>query len=79
MNNKYSVHTLRAAGLEARWTRNRNGAPIIVARDPNATLAHQRKTWWAVGQKMWDDMMKEGVREGFSNHTLLGDVFSIPA
>lgn len=78
MNTKYSVKTLRSAGLEARWTRNRNGAPIIVARDPQAGLTH-RQAWWAVGQKMWDDMMKDGVREGFAQHTLLGDIFSIPA
>lgn len=79
MKNKYSVTTLRAAGLEARWTRNSRGAPIIVARDPQAKLDHQRKTWWAVGKSMWDEMTKVGVREGFDNCTLLGDIFSIPA
>lgn len=79
MKPKYSVKTLRAAGLEARWTRNRNGAPIIVVRDPAANLRHQRQTWWAVGQRMWDDMMKDGVREAFDQHTLIADIFSIPA
>jgi hypothetical protein len=79
MNAKYSVITLRNAGLDARWTRNRNGAPIIVARDPQAKLEHQRRTWWAVGKKMWDEMGRVGVREGFDNCTLLGDFFSLPA
>lgn len=74
---KYRVSTLRTAGLEARWTRNDNGAPIIVARDPHATLEHQRKTWWRVGQTVWTAMRRDGIREAFNNHTLLGDVFSI--
>jgi len=76
---KYSVKTIRAAGLEARWTHNRNGAPIIVARDPQARNEHQRKTWWHVGRAMWDAMMKIGVKEAFEQHTLLGDIFSVPA
>ena len=76
---KYSVKTLREAGLEARWTHNRNGAPIIVARDPQARSEHQRKTWWHVGQTMWDTMKEVGVKEAFDRHTLLGDIFSVPA
>ena len=76
---KYSVKTLRAAGLEARWTHNRNGAPIIVCRDPLAKAKHQRETWWHIGQKMWDSMKEVGVREAFDRCTLLGDIFSIRA
>jgi hypothetical protein len=76
---KYSVNTLRQAGLEARWTHNRNGAPIIVARDPQASSEHQRKTWWHVGQTMWDTMKVVGIKEAFERHTLLGDIFSVPA
>lgn len=79
MNTKYSVKTLRDAGLEARWTHNSKGAPIIVARDPKAELVHQRHTWWFVDAKMWADMLKSGVHEAFVQHTLLGDIFSIPA
>jgi hypothetical protein len=74
---KYSVKTLRSAGLEARWTHNRNGAPIIVARNLRAPLTHQRSTWWHVTAGMWTSMQKDGVVEAFDNHTLLGDIFSI--
>lgn len=74
---RYSVGTLRDAGLEARWTRNRNGAPIMSARDPNAKLKHQQAKWWFVDKSMWDDMNSVGIREAFDRHTLLGDVFSI--
>jgi len=74
---KYSVKTLRAAGLEARWTHNRNGAPIIVARNPKAPGPHQRTTWWYVTSVMWIAMQKDGVEEAFNNHTLLGDIFSV--
>lgn len=71
---KYSVKTLRAAGLEARWSRNRHGAPIIVARDPQSTA----RTWWHVGQDMWNAMAKDGIVETFKRFTLLGDIFSVP-
>lgn len=74
---KYSVVTLRAAGLQARWSRNRNGAPIIVARNPQASNEHQRTAWWLVGDAMWKEMKRVGIREGFDRHTLLGDVFSL--
>jgi hypothetical protein len=76
---KYSVTTLRAAGLEARWTHNRNGAPIIVARDPQGRSDHQRVSWWHVGKTMWQAMKTEGIKAAFDRHTLLGDVFSVPA
>jgi hypothetical protein len=69
---KYSVKTLRAAGLEARWTRSRHGAPIIVARKSGSS------TWWHVGQDMWKRMIQIGVIPAFERHTLLGDIFSVP-
>ena len=75
----YSVKTLRAAGLEARWGRTRNGAPMIFARNPASDLRHQRESWWAVGATMFGQMRAHGVREGFDAMTLLGDFFSIPA
>lgn len=68
---KYSVKTLRAAGLEARWTHSRYGAPIIVAREPNT------KTWWHVSHDMWTAMGKEGVLKAFKRFILLGDIFSV--
>jgi hypothetical protein len=69
---KYSVKTFRAAGLDAKWTRTRRGAPIIVVKKP-----HQ-KTWVGVDQSMFDDMKKEGIADAFERHTLLVGIFSIP-
>lgn len=77
--NRYSVKTLREAGLEARWTKTRNGAPIIVAHDPMASSEHQRKTWWTIDWATWKTMQKVGIREGFDRHTLLGNIFSVAA
>ena len=74
----YTVGTLRAAGLEARWSRTRRGAPIIAARDPHGRERHQRETWWIVDRWMWEAMAREGVRGGFDSATLLGDIFSVP-
>lgn len=68
---------MRAAGLEARWSRTKLGAPMIVAREPKSKLAHQRLRWWAVDVNMWRTMQKEGIVEGFHRATLLGDVFSV--
>lgn len=69
---KYTVSTIRSAGLEARWTRTRVGAPIIAAREPG-------KLWYVIGRDMWEAMKTGGVNEVFKQYTLLGDIFSVPA
>jgi len=70
---QHRVATYREAGLEARWSRNRLGRPIIVARkDSNST-------WFQVTADMFETMKSVGVREGFERCTLLGDIFSVPA
>lgn len=76
---KHSVSIYRSAGLEARWSRTSNGAPAIFVRNPKATLAHQRDKWWMVTGGMFKAMAKVGVIEAFDRHTMLGDIFSIPA
>lgn len=75
---KYSVKPLRAAGLEARWTRTQHGAPVMVVRHPQAQSEHQRRTWWMVDNGMWQAMAKIGILEAFDRHTMLGNIFSIP-
>ena len=75
----YRVGTFRNAGLEAKWTKQFNGGPIIVARNPHAEWDHQRTSWWSVDATMFDVMKESGVREGFNQSTLIGNVFSIPA
>jgi len=68
---RYSVKALRDAGLEARWTRTRSGAPIIAAR------ASAKSRWYLVNVTMWSAMKQEGVLPAFERFTLLGDVFSV--
>jgi len=74
----YRVGTFRDAGLEAQWFKLPSGQPFIKVRDPNAELDHQRK-WWVVDGSMFDLMKERGVKTGFYNATMLGDIFSIPA
>lgn len=74
---KYRVGTLREAGLEAKWTKTRNGAPIIKVRWPKAKPKHQRERWYYVDVSMWDMMKQLGVIEGFDGATLLADIFFI--
>ena len=69
---KYSVKTFRDAGLEARWTRTRNGAPIIAARKLG-------DTYYVVCADMWKAMQTEGVFPAFDRYTVLGKYFSIAA
>lgn len=71
---KYNVATLRAAGLEAKWTRTRKGAPIIIARDPAAASS----TFYAVDAYMWKRAEDVGLLEAFREGTALADFFSIP-
>lgn len=68
----YTVTTIREAGLEARWTKTRTGAPIISARLPNGK-------WYVIDNSMWNSAKKIGILEAFKNHTALGEFFSIPA
>jgi hypothetical protein len=75
---KYSVKEIRAQGLEAKWSKTRRGAPIIVARDPNAKLEHQRVQWWVVNDRMWKRAGEVGMMQAFSEHTVLGDFFGVP-
>lgn len=75
---RYTVGTFRAAGLQAKWTKNHRGAPIIIVRNPNAESRHQRECWWMCDRSMWETMQRVGILEGFDSHTLLGDVFSVP-
>lgn len=74
---KYSVKQLRTAGLEAKWSKTRSGAPIIVARDPSAKLEHQRVKWWVVNASMWKRAAEVGIVQAFGEHTALGDFFGV--
>jgi hypothetical protein len=68
----YRVGTLRHAGLLAKWSRTRSGAPIIVARKSDAT------PWYAVTDRMWKRAAEVGIAQAFDEHTALARYFSIP-
>ena len=70
---KYSVKEIRKLGYEARWTRTRSGAPIIVARKPGGS-----GTWFAIDKNLWDAAKTMGFDAAFESHTMLGDIFSVP-
>ena len=74
---RYLVKTFRDVGLEARWVKDGKGRPYIVVRDPKSELEHQRRTWWIVDKGMWRRMHDFGIKEGFDNSTIWGDVLSI--
>jgi hypothetical protein len=74
---RYSVKSLRSAGLEAKWTKTRCGEPIIVARYPKAEDKHQRERFYFVDAKMFNEMQKSGVIDGFERATLLARFFSV--
>lgn len=67
----YRVGAFRDAGLNAKWRKTEHGAPYIVVK-----LPHQNR-WYVCNQSMWDYMAKVGVLQGYTDHTLLGDVFSV--
>ena len=68
----YNIKTIRNAGLEAKWTRTRNGAPIIAGR-------LDKGSWYVIDNSMWESAKKIGILEAFKNHTALGKFFSIQA
>lgn len=74
---KYVVTTFRDAGLEAKWTKTRAGAPVIAVRNPQASIPHQRDRWHNVDGHMWARMQSAGIVEGFNQVTMIADIFSV--
>lgn len=50
----------------------------LVARHPNARTEHQRRSWWVVDEGMFKSMERIGVLPAFDEHTILGDILSVP-
>ncbi len=69
----YRVNTFREAGLEAKWSKTQTGKPYLLARGAWV------KAWFVITANMFERMKKVGILEAFKEHTLLGDVLSIPA
>ena len=66
----YTVKSIRDAGLEVKWSKNKNGTPIMVARAKPGP-------YYYIDKDLWKRAKKVGIREAFSEHTLLGDIFFI--
>lgn len=69
----YTVGTLRAAGLEAKWGRTRWGKPALFAREPGD------QHWWMVGATMWERARVVGVLAAFHESMITAKHFSVPA
>ncbi len=69
---KLSVKTIREQGLEARWTKTRTGAPVVVIRKPDTN------TWYAITSHMWKKAETVGIVKAFDESLLTADFFSIP-
>jgi len=67
----YRVGTFREAGLTAKWTKTRRGAPFIMCKRADTGQ------WFIVDGDVWETMKKVGIIEGWEQHTALGHIFSI--
>ena len=67
---KYSVKEIRLAGLPCKWSRTKNGAPIIVGSTP------KNETYY-IDDAMWKRAQIVGIMQAFEEHTALGKFFSI--
>ena len=68
----YTVGAIRAAGLEARWSRTRAGAPILTARHAGET------TWWIMSGRTYERAKIVGWAKAFNEATCLSRYFSVP-
>lgn len=71
----YTVKSLRAHGLECKWSRTRTGAPIIIGRMDGVGAGR----WYVIDATMWEDAKRDGILRAFENHCALGAFFSVRA
>ena len=74
---KLCVADLRAAGVEAKWGHTLRRRPVILVR----RLSEKRPddTWWLLTNGMWEEIANgKDADTVVAEHTLLGDLFSIP-
>jgi hypothetical protein len=72
---EYKVGWLRDAGFDAKWGKLQNGTPVLYVRQHGAA----KPTFWLVNKSMWARAKEVGFPQAFSEHTVLGDIFSIRA
>ncbi len=69
----YNVKSLRAHGLECRWTRTSHGAPIIVGRKDGVGGGR----WYFITDRLWKTAQQVGILQAFDQHCALGEYFYI--
>lgn len=67
----YRVGTFREVGLDAKWSKTGRGEPYIGVKLP------EQKTYTVCDAQMFKTMEREGIKQGYETHTVLGDIFSI--
>lgn len=67
----YTVGAVRAAGLQARWTRTRRGGPILSAFRP------EHNAWYVIDGRQYERAKVVGYKQAFEEATALGKFFSI--
>lgn len=64
---KYRVGTLKAAGLDAKWSKNSGGAPIMLARKRGST-----GPFYYVDKHLWGRAKVVGLTQAFDEFGALG-------
>lgn len=72
---QYNVKTIRAAGVECKWSHTRAGAPIIFGRKDGVGGGK----WYVIDDRMWKRAQLVGVAQAFEEHNALGAYFYVPA
>jgi len=75
---EYNVSYIRSQGIECKWGRTSNGAPIIVGKTDRKNGKGEH-IWAWIDNEMWRDARVMGLREAFDAHTALIDYFSVSA
>lgn len=75
---KQTEYELQEAGLDTKWVKStiRPKMICLCAREPKT----DDPNWYKVTPSMWRsaESLEGGIKEAFVNHTILGDIFSIP-
>jgi hypothetical protein len=70
---QYNVKSIRAHGLECKWSRTRHGAPIIIGRKEGIGGGR----WYTLDRRLWETAQRVGILEAFDQHCALGEFFYI--
>ena len=78
MSNPYTVKAIRAQGIECRWTRTRNGAPIIAALTDTRDRKGERM-WMVIDSTVWERAHAVGLKQAIDEASAFLNFFSITA